>query len=388
MDGLLAKVRDRIGVTPDQGIQIVSVDRLVRRPIDPGMALVIVPATQAADPASDRFGELPGRHGHGPDPIELLRRLYPAGHPAHDLDGGPDTTVGELSTERLRAGTVVLAPLPDLDNVASPWGLPWLVARLRAPDGCPWDREQDHRTLRPFLLEEAYEVYDALEAGSTPDLAGELGDLLLQIVLHAQYASEAGVFDMSDVQRAITTKIIRRHPHVFGEVEARTSAQVIRNWEQIKADERAAHGAAPARDPEMPAAFAGLSRSLPALVYANEMQGRAAGLGYDWPDLEGVIDKIAEEASELLAATDATERDEEYGDLLFVIVNLGRKLGIDPEASLRAASRKFASRFARVERLAESRGLELRAMGLDGLDELWQEAKLEEQASLREETPT
>jgi tetrapyrrole methylase family protein/MazG family protein len=378
MDGLLGKVRDRIGVTPDQGIQIVTVDQLVRRPIDPGMALVIVQVTESAA-AEDRFAVLPGRHGHGPDPVDLLRRLYPLDHPVHGLDDTPPTTVGELSHERLCAGAVVVGPLPDLDNVASPWGLPWLVARLRAPDGCPWDREQDHRTLRPFLLEEAYEVYDALEAGSTPELAGELGDLLLQIILHAQYASEAGVFDMSDVQRAITTKIIRRHPHVFGEVEARTSAQVIRNWEQIKADERAANGTAPARDPQMPAAFAGLSRSLPALVYANEMQGRAAGLGYDWPDLEGVIDKIAEEASELLAATDDAERDEEYGDLLFVIVNLGRKLGIDPEASLRAASRKFASRFARVERLAETRGLELRAMGLDGLDELWQEAKREEQ---------
>jgi tetrapyrrole methylase family protein/MazG family protein len=377
MDSLLAMVRDQFGIEPDVGIQFVTTDQLARRPIDPSMALVIVPPADLSDTEATR-GILPGRHGHGPDPVGMLRRLYPADHPAQGLDRAFVGTVADLTSTQLRAGAV-LPPLPDLDNVASPWGLPWLVARLRAPDGCPWDREQDHRSLRPFLLEEAYEVYDALEAGSTPDLAGELGDLLLQIVLHAQYASEAGVFDLADVQRAITTKIIRRHPHVFGEVEARTSAQVIRNWEQIKADERSADGSTAARDPLMPGAFEGLSRSLPALVYANEMQGRAAGLGYDWPDLEGVIDKIAEEASELLAATDARERDEEFGDLLFVIVNLGRKLGIDPEASLRAASRKFASRFARVERLAESRGLELRAMGLDGLDELWQEAKLEEE---------
>ena len=169
----------------------------------------------------------------------------------------------------------------------------------------------------------------------------------------------------------------------------------MRNWEQLKAAERAAPGRIgrltagqaaagrtgppPAgRDPDMPAAFAGLSRSLPALAYADEMQARAAGLGYDWPDLEGVIDKVAEEATELLAADDERQRREEYGDLLFVIVNLGRKLGIDPEASLRAASRKFASRFARVERLADEQGLELRALGLDALDELWQEAKREE----------
>jgi MazG family protein len=255
------------------------------------------------------------------------------------------------------------------------------VARLRAPGGCPWDREQDHASLRPFLLEEAYEVYDALEGGATPALAEELGDLWLQIVLHAQHAAEAGVFDLSDVERSIMTKIVRRHPHVFGDGAARTSAEVTRAWEDIKADERAATdrgGAAPTASPDMPAAFAGLSRSLPALMYANEMQERAAGLGYDWPDIEGVIDKVAEEATELLGADDQANRAEEYGDLLFVLVNLARKLQVDPEAALRAASRKFARRFARVERLADERQLRLKALGLDELDELWQEVKREE----------
>lgn len=232
--------------------------------------------------------------------------------------------------------------------------------------------------MRPFLLEETYEVYDALEDGSTPKLAEELGDLLLNIVLHAQYAAEDGVFDMADVQRAVMTKIVRRHPHVFGDVEAATAGEVMRNWEQLKKAERAGDGDDAQGSAEMPAAFAGLSRSLPALAYADEMQGRAAALGYDWPDLEGVIDKVAEEASELLAAEDDAERQEEYGDLLFVIVNMGRKLGIDPEAALRSASRKFASRFARVERLADDEGLELKALGLDALDDLWQQAKREE----------
>ena len=286
----------------------------------------------------------------------------------------------------LASGPHLLPGLVDGANVASAFGLPWLVHRLRQPDGCPWDREQDHLSLRPFLLEETYEVYDALENGSTPRLADELGDLLLQIVLHAQYAAEAGVFDLTDVQRAVTTKIIRRHPHVFGDVQAETAGEVMRNWEQLKAAERAGDGdaeVARSSDPDMPAAFAGLSRSLPALAYADEMQGRAASLGYDWPDLEGVIDKIAEEASELLTADDDQHRHEEYGDLLFVIVNLGRKLGIDPEASLRAASRKFAARFASVERLAHEQGLQLKALGLDALDELWQEAKRAE-ASARE----
>ena len=263
------------------------------------------------------------------------------------------------------------------------------MARLRAPGGCPWDREQDHLSLRPFLLEEAYEVYDALDAAPGPKLAEELGDLLLQIVLHAQYAAEAGIFDLSDVQRSIMTKIVRRHPHVFGDGAARTAGEVIRDWEVIKADERAAavDDGAPTTpaDPDMPAAFAGLSRSLPALAYADEMQDRAASLGYDWPDLEGVIDKVAEEATELLRANDQAERVEEYGDLLFVIVNLGRKLDIDPEASLRAASRKFARRFAGVERLAGERHLQLRALGLDELDDLWQDVKREEAAARDEQ---
>jgi tetrapyrrole methylase family protein/MazG family protein len=425
MDALLSELRQIHGLGPELGLQLLTPSALLRRPFDPGMALVILPETPPPPPAglgldppspSDpgappyRPHVLPGRHGHGADPIELLLRLYPAGHPLCGLGGTPDTTLEALSGAELLTGAYLLPPVPDRWNAASPYGLTWLVARLRAPGGCPWDREQDHRSLRPFLLEEAYEVYDALEDGSGPRLAEELGDLLLQIALHAQYGAEAGTFDMADVQQAIMTKIVRRHPHVFGDVEARTAGEVTRNWEQLKAAERATAASAgpgasalagtgtsaqagtgasalagtgtPAptgsADPAMPAAFAGLSKSLPALAYANEMQDRAANLGYDWPDLEGVIDKIAEEAGELLDATNAAEREDEYGDLLFVLVNMGRKLDIDPEAALRGASRKFASRFARVERFAAARDADLRGMTLEELDELWQEAKMEE----------
>lgn len=384
----LQELSARTDVSLDAGLQILPLGALGRRPFDPGMGLLIVPGgatpvTDATipDAAAAEFAPpvLPGRHGHGPDALLMLQRLYPAAHPVIGLGGAADATVGTLEATALQQGAHFIPPVEPLWNAASPHGLAWLVARLRGPNGCPWDAEQDHLTLRPFLLEEAYEVYDALEAGSTPDLAEELGDLLLQIVLHAQYGAEAGVFDLADVQRGIFTKIVRRHPHVFGDVTASTADEVIRNWETIKAGERAASPKPPKNaDPAMPAAFAGLSKSLPALTYANEMQGRAAGLGYDWPDLEGVIDKVAEEASELLAATNPQETAEEFGDLLFVIVNLGRKLGVDPEAALRAASRKFASRFARVERLAGGRGLELKALGLDALDELWQDAKREE----------
>jgi MazG family protein len=374
-DPALGSLLERAGIDPAEGVQLIALDRLVARPFDAGMALVVLPPTGSEPVADDPYATLPGRHGHGTDPIALLRRLYPSDHPVYGPGG--QTTIGEAGAEEFATGPHLLSPLDPESNPASAFGLPWLVHRLRQPDGCPWDREQDHQTLKPFLLEEAYEVYDAIDLGAGPDLAEELGDLLLQVVLHAQYASEEGIFDMSDVQRAVTTKIISRHPHVFADVVADTPDEVIRNWEQLKAAERTANGKR-IRDPEMPDAFKGLSKSLPSLAYADEMQGRAAALGYDWPDLEGVIDKVAEEATELLAATTDEERSEEYGDLLFVLVNMGRKLNVDPEAALRSASRKFASRFARVERLADEDGVELKALGLDALDDLWQLAKREE----------
>jgi ATP diphosphatase len=396
LDLILAELAERTGQGPATGVCVVSVRALLRRPVDPTMSLVIIPDDLAgpapevapeppspADPDAPPFRPslLPGRHGHAADPADLLRRLYPADQPVLGLAGAGDTTVGALTTAELAAGPHGIAAITELRSPATPWGLPWLVARLRAPGGCPWDREQDHASLRPFLLEEAYEVYDALEEGATPQLAEELGDLWLQIVLHAQHAAEAGVFDLSDVERSIMTKIVRRHPHVFGDGAARTADDVTRAWEDIKADERAASFTAEdARDPDMPAAFEGLSRSLPALAYANEMQARAASLGYDWPDLEGVIDKVAEEATELLGADEHEHRAEEYGDLLFVLVNLARKMDIDPEAALRAASRKFARRFAGVERLADARQVQLKALGLDELDALWQEVKRDEAA--------
>ncbi len=397
--GLIDGIAERHGWQPSDGLQVVTSDSLVQRPFDPGMPLLILPATHGGHHAPDARAAdepyvppvLPGRHGHDGDLTAMLQRLYPADHPVVDLDGGPALTIAELAAGTWTAPRFLPAVRPE-SSLAGPYGLPWLAARLRAPDGCPWDRKQDHRSLLPFLLEETYEVVDAVESGDRDRIAEELGDLLLQVVLHAQYGAEAGAFDLSDVYRGIMSKIIRRHPHVFGDVEASTSEQVSRNWEAIKATERAdaatalnasgmsgsGSGRAKPADPDMPEAFAGLSRSLPALVYASEMQERAAAQGYDWPDLEGVIDKIAEEAVELLGAEDEASRREEFGDLLFVVVNLGRKLGIDAEAALRGASRKMASRFAKVERLAATDGVQLRALGLDELDELWKRAKAQE----------
>jgi tetrapyrrole methylase family protein/MazG family protein len=381
MQQLLDELEGRHSVVIGAGLQIMAPPALLRRPFDPGMALLLVPgrpATGAGD-ADNGFDPpvLPGRHAHGDDPALMLRALYPPEHPLHGLAGTSDAQVAEATAAVLDEGPRYLPALSGEQNAASPYGLPWLVARLRAPDGCPWDREQDHLSLRKFLLEEAYEVYDALERGSTPALAEELGDLLLQVVLHAHYGAEAGVFDMADVQRSVTAKIVRRHPHVFGDVVADSAAEVIRNWEQIKAGERAAAEAdqLAAAHRDMPAAFAGLSRSLPALAYAQEVQERAASLGYDWPSVGGVIEKIAEEAAEVVAAADDAARREEFGDLLLVVVNLARRLGIDAESALRAASSKFAARFAHVERAAAERDLALRSMTPEELDQLWQEAK-------------
>jgi len=371
MDRLLDEIEARFGVTAAQGVQVLPARTLVARPFDPGMALIVAPEGATAD------APLPGRAAHSGSAADMLRALYPSDHPVYPIsDGQPNApaTVATITDEQLNAGAHFLPAVTPLANIASPHALPWLVARLRAPDGCPWDREQDHLSLRKFLLEETYEVYDALEQGSTPQLAEELGDLLLQIVLHAQYGAEDGVFDMADVHRAVVAKIVRRHPHVFGDVVANSAAEVIRNWEQIKAGERA-ELSTPHGDNNMPAAFAGLSRALPALAYAQEMQERAASLGYDWPSLEGVLDKVNEESAEIIAARDDHERREEFGDLLLVLVNMARKLGIDSEAALRQASAKFALRFAGVERLAAGRGVDLKSLTLDELDELWQTSK-------------
>ena len=382
---LLATIERRHHISVSDGLQVAGPSALAARPIDPQWPVLLLPADGGTEPtalAGLAEGEfrptaLPGRGAHPTEALPLLRSLYPADHPALSLAEAPDTTVGALTQVDLAAGAWLLPSLAPAAATTSPFHLPWLVASLRATDGCPWDREQTHQSLRKHLLEEAYEVYDALDAGSTPALADELGDLLLQIVLHAQYGAEAGVFDLADVQAAIGAKIVRRHPHVFGETHVESVGDVLRNWETIKAAERAASGPRPAADgdPRMPASFAGLSRSLPALAYAQEIQERAASLGYDWPDLEGIIDKVGEEAAELLAAELPAEQAEEFGDLLLVLVNLARRLGVDAEAALRGASAKFAARFAHVERLAQARQLVLRDLSLDELDELWVIAK-------------
>jgi tetrapyrrole methylase family protein / MazG family protein len=321
-----------------------------------------------------RAEALPGRAGSGgADAVAVLRRLYPVGH-AVGRFGTDMTTLDDLTADDL-AAPLYLAPIAVEAAFAGPWAMPAISSRLREPDGCPWDREQTHLSLRNHLLEEAYEVYDALTDPATPRLADELGDLWLQIVLHAQLAAEEGVFDLADVQAAIASKIVRRHPHVFGEAEARTASDVNRQWERIKAAERAS--AAASGGDATSSALDGISRSLPALAASQEMQERASNIGYDWPTLEGVLGKVEEEVGELRAAANPAERGEELGDLLFVLVNVARRLGVEAEGALRDANDKFRRRFAIVERLAAERSVALRDLTFDELDELWDRAKLE-----------
>jgi tetrapyrrole methylase family protein/MazG family protein len=388
LDALVAEARLRWGLDLADGLQVLAAETLVRSPLEPARPALIVPASvlridPAAAPASaapELALILPGRHGHGADPIALLQRLYPADHPVGRFGSTEGLTVGELTAEAL-AAPLYLGPVAREVAVASPWAMPWISHRLRLPDGCPWDREQTHETLRNHLLEEAYEVYDALAGGATPALAEELGDLLLQVVLHAQLAAEAGVFDLTDVNAAIAAKIVRRHPHVFGDAEVRTSGDVNRQWERIKADERKADGEEGTSTPK--GALDGVSRSLPALAASQEMQERAANIGYEWPSVEGVLDKVHEELAELRGAATPAEQAEEYGDLLFVLVNVARWQGIEAEAALRSANDKFRRRFASVERQARDRDVALKDLSFDELDMLWDAAKAEEKEIAR-----
>ncbi len=249
-----------------------------------------------------------------------------------------------------------------------------VMRRLRDPEGgCPWDLEQTFETIAPYTLEEAYEVADAIARGDREALREELGDLLLQVVYHARMAAERGWFDFDDVARTVADKMIRRHPHVFGDARVDSAEAQVRAWEEHKARERAATGRESVLD--------GLPLALPALVRALKLQQRAARVGFDWPDAREVLDKIEEEIRELraeLARGDRDRLEDEIGDLLFSVANLARKLDLDPEGALRRANAKFERRFRTLERLARARGLDLHALDLAGLERLWQEAKAEE----------
>jgi tetrapyrrole methylase family protein/MazG family protein len=240
-----------------------------------------------------------------------------------------------------------------------------IIARLRSYEGCPWDRQQTHQSLRPFLIEESYEVLQAIEEGTPAKLCEELGDLLLQIMLHAQIANEAGYFTIEDVIRGINDKLVHRHPHVFGNIEVKDAAEVRHNWEALKNSERQGNtfllGSVP--------------RTMPALSYSQSIQRRVAEVGFDWEKTEDILEKLTEEVAEIMEATDREEKACEFGDLLFVLVNMARRLDIDPEASLSGANRRFYKRFTCMEQLCRERGVSFKDLSFGQQNDLWEEAK-------------
>ena len=255
-----------------------------------------------------------------------------------------------------------------LENLSQFATLADIIARLQAPNGCPWDRKQTHSSLRENLLEECYEVLEALDEDDSVKLCGELGDLLMQVVLHAQIAAEAGEFEMGDVIKGINSKLIRRHPHIFGSVKVENAEEVSVNWEALKREEREADTSI----------LDSVPKQMPALAYSQAIQRRVAQVGFDWKDVDGVMDKLAEELREFKQAPRQEEKAKEFGDLLFTLVNIARRLGVDSEAVLREANRRFYNRFTYMEQVCRQRGLNFGELSFAEQNTLWEEAKKRE----------
>jgi nucleoside triphosphate diphosphatase len=282
-----------------------------------------------------------------------------------------------------------------------------IMARLRAPGGCPWDREQNFDSIKPYTLEETYEVLEAIDHRDWEELPGELGDLLLQVLFYAQMANEEGTFSIDQVLDRLSDKLVRRHPHVFGEVKADTTSEVLRNWEAIKAQEKKQTQTGARSEPGPESALAGVSSGLPALLEAGKLSSRAANVGFDWPNIDGVFDKLREETEELRAELRKypapgpeprgkgmagsgraaipeelrSRLEEEVGDLFFVLVNISRFLALDSELALKKTNRKFRRRFQRVEQKLQEAGRTAQQASLEELESLWQAVKLEERAA-------
>ncbi len=375
---------------PNEGIAVQIVNGISF--IEPTLALLGVDALDGLQ----LFDAITLAHAHhppiNPDYPALLGQVY-----SRDLasalkltlmnqypDEFPVTLIHAAGTDAARVEHVPLYALDRSDAIAhlTALYLPALgerssfeafqevIAHLRAPEGCPWDREQTHQSLRKYLLEEAYEVLEALDTDDPAALRDELGDLLLQIVLHAQIATEAGEFTMADILRGVSAKMIRRHPHVWGAVAVDGADQVVSNWEAIKQQERATNG-----DTPRTSLLDGVPIELPALLTSYEYQKRVGKVGFEWDSIDGVRAKVLEELNEVLTADDADHRAEEIGDLLFMLVNWARWLGVDAETTLRASNRKFARRFAHVEQRVRESGQDWAAYTLTQLDVFWDEAK-------------
>ena len=298
----------------------------------------------------------------------VLLTTYPKEHVISVVESGKwkEKRLEEISGEGLSAD--ICWYVPALGEGTSFESFAEIVAHLRAPDGCPWDKEQTHETLRKHLLEESYEAITAIDSGDFADMREEFGDLLLQIVLQSQIANEEGQFNINQVVHGIHSKIVRRHPHVFGDVKLDGVDGVLANWEKLKEKER--------KDKKQEKGLLdGVPVALPALEQAQEYQDRAARVGFDWPEIEGVLDKIAEEIAEVKNATNEQELTTELGDLFFALVNLARWKKVDAESALRGTNLKFKKRFGYVEQGAQKLGRSLSELSLEEMDGLWNEAK-------------
>jgi tetrapyrrole methylase family protein/MazG family protein len=304
-----------------------------------------------------------------------LASLYPDEHPVKLVHaaGTVQQQVESLALYEIdrshQIGLLTALYLPPLAENSSFEAFLEVVAHLRAPEGCPWDREQNHLTLRADLLEETYEALAALDAGDPEGLREELGDLLLLILLHTQIASDDGEFTIVDVLRGVNTKIVHRHPHVFGDVKAASAGAVLKNWERLKAEERASQGKGET------SLLAGVSLALPALLQAEQYQKRAHHVGFDWSDVQGVRAKLDEELYEVDSAAGQTEQAAEIGDLLFAVVNLARWFHLDAESTLREANARFYKRFSSIEAAARTQGRAVSDLTMDEMEALWQQAK-------------
>lgn len=302
---------------------------------------------------------------------QILQTTYADDHPLRLLlanDTVMNLNLGLLGRNEPGApvSAILVPPLPEGSSVKA---FQEIVAHLRAPNGCPWDKKQTHQTLRKHLLEESYETLDAMDQNDPAAMTEEFGDLLLQILLNAQIASESGYFTLADVTKGIYDKIVRRHPHVFGEVQVNGEADVLQNWEQLKAQERKDEGKFDK------GILDGVSLSFPALSQALEYQNRAARVGFDWHEIAGVLDKLTEEIEEIREAETQEELASEIGDLFFVLVNFARWQKVDAESALREANQRFKARFSYIEQCARKGQFEMSDMSLDEMEACWQAAK-------------
>jgi tetrapyrrole methylase family protein/MazG family protein len=304
-----------------------------------------------------------------------LMSLYPDEHPVKLVHaaGTPGQMVEELALYEIdrspHIGLLTALYLPPLAPQTSFEAFLEVVAHLRAPDGCPWDREQTHRSLRGDLLEETYEALASMDADDVDGMREELGDLLLLILLHTQIASDEGEFTIADVLSGIHTKIVYRHPHVFGDFQVKDEQHLLQNWERLKAQERLENGKGEA------SLLDGVSPALPALAQAELYQKRAARVGFDWPDVKGVVDKLEEELGEVHQAAEGEEQAAEIGDLLFAVANLARWFRVEPESALREANARFRKRFTYIEQAARAQERAVSDLTLDEMEALWQQAK-------------